>query len=69
MYRTVCQLIDLALLQPGKALTVNELIVETGVSGRALLPVLNRMIGIGVVVVRGNKTARLTFVRDGGNEY
>jgi hypothetical protein len=63
---TPCQKIVLALLEPRRALTVRELAAETGIAGRDLVPVLNRMIGIGSVVVCGNRVSRLTFKRAGG---
>jgi hypothetical protein len=66
MENTVCQKITQALLEPHRYLTVTELIRETGVPGPCLLPVLNRMVGTGGVIVRGNRVARLTFVRAGG---
>jgi hypothetical protein len=62
---TVCQKITLALLQPHKKLSVPQLIRETGVAGRELLPVLNMMIGRGHVVVDGSRAARKTFLKAG----
>jgi hypothetical protein len=59
---TVCQRITLALLEPHKKLTVPQLIRETGVAGRDLLPVLNRMIWGGHVLADGNRVMRKTLV-------
>jgi hypothetical protein len=63
---TVCQKIILALLRPHKKLTVPQLIRETGVPGDEILPVVNRLIGSGHLVIQGNKVMRLTLVKDGG---
>jgi hypothetical protein len=60
---TVCQRITLALLRPHKKLTIRQLIRETGVPGDEILPVVNRLIGSGHLVTRGNKVMRLTLVR------
>ena len=60
---TICQKIMRALLPPHRRLTVSQLIEETGVAGYALLPVLNRMIGSGHVVVTGNRVSRKTFLK------
>jgi hypothetical protein len=38
MENTICQKITLALLPAHKSLTVPQLVRETGVAGRALLP-------------------------------
>jgi hypothetical protein len=66
MQNTVCQQITAALLPPHKSLTFSGLMRETGASGDALLPVVNRMIGMGLLVVRGNRVERATFLEAEG---
>ena len=61
MKNSICQRIMLSLLAPHRSMTVPELSRETGVAARALLPVLNRLIGSGAVVVRENRVKRLTL--------
>jgi hypothetical protein len=63
---TISQRITLALLRPHRKLSIPELVRETGVDRKELLPVLNLMIGRGYVDVLGNRVARKTFLKSGG---
>jgi hypothetical protein len=66
MENTVCQKITQALLEPHRHLAVAELARETGVPAPCLLPVLNRMIGMGHLAVQGKRVGRRTLFRAGG---
>jgi DNA-binding transcriptional regulator GbsR (MarR family) len=58
MRNTVCQLIGQALLYAQRPLSIPELTAMTGISGRDLVPVVNKMLGIGTVVLIGRRVAR-----------
>jgi hypothetical protein len=60
----VCQRIIKALLAPRSEKTVRQLILETGVPGGEILPVINKMLVAGsLVVTDGWHLARITMLR------
>jgi hypothetical protein len=61
---TICQKIIRALLRPHEKLTIPQLIRETGVRGHEILPVVNRMIASGHLLIRDSGVMRLTMVND-----
>ena len=55
---TVCQLIDRSISRFGEPVSVKELIADTGLCPEDLLPVLNKMLGVGLLTLRDKRITR-----------